>query len=222
MSTTDLKELISIYSNGVRLATAHDKVFKDECAYSFDTTETAETGLYVCLNTFVAVSREYLNVHYSKCQSHLYLRIKTLRKQVQQPQDEAKASANKPSRFGLGVEGGFDLNERQFVFETQYSLFVYPEERELVLNGEGNVEEGADDIDARVRQSVQSVIRAESQALKEELACQASAWDGEKRFVTKHATNLLQLPEPPQISPNPANWKCQGRNILGALFCYCW
>jgi uncharacterized UBP type Zn finger protein len=69
----DLKE--------IRIATQHDKVYKDECAYSFDTSES-ETGLFVCLNTFVAVSKKYLTVHFNKTNSHFYLHIKTYRKKV--------------------------------------------------------------------------------------------------------------------------------------------
>ena len=51
-------------------------------------------------------------------------------------------------------------------------------------------------------------MKAESNALKEELASLTTAWDGEQRFVSKHSANLLQLPNPIQISPNPADWKC--------------
>lgn len=206
---TDIKQLSEKYATEVRVATAYDKVYKDECAYSYDTTETTETGLYVCLKTFAAVSRQFLDTHFGKTQSHLYLRIKTERRRVESIEDNdepEKKKSNPPTKLALGVEGGFDLNEKQFYFETYYWLYVHPEGVETKLNAEGS----AENVDERVIKSIQSVIKADSAAMKEELACQAASWDGEKRFVSKHAASLLQLPSPPQISPNPANWKCEG------------
>ena len=56
------------------------------------------------------------------------------------------------------------------------------------------------------KKSIDSIINAESVTYKEELASQVQAWDGEQRFVTKHAKNLLQLPVERQIPPT--GWKC--------------
>lgn len=63
-------------------------------------------------------------------------------------------------------------------------------------------------LNERVVKSIASVVKAESNLLREELAAMTTAWDGEKRFVSKHSANLVQLPNPTQISPNPNNWKC--------------
>ena len=78
---SDIKTLIEKYANQARVATQHDKVYKDECVYSYDTSES-EHGLYVCLSTFISVSKTLLPVHFSKTQSNLYLKIKTSRKEV--------------------------------------------------------------------------------------------------------------------------------------------
>ena len=78
---TDIKNLIEKYANQARIAAQHDKVYKDECVYTYETSES-ENGLFVCLNTFVSVSKAFLPVHYSKTQSNLYLKIKTWRKEV--------------------------------------------------------------------------------------------------------------------------------------------
>lgn len=201
-----MNSAIEKYASECRVATAYDKVYKDECAYSYDTTESAD-GLFLCLKTFVAVSRQYLAVHADKTNSHLYLRTRTHRKRVIGEQDdEPEKKKAAPTKLGLGVEGGFDLSEKQFYFDSEHWLYVHPDGVEVQLSADGD----AQGLDERIRKSVQSVLRAESQALKEELANQAASWDGEKRFVTKHAASLLQLPSAPQISPNPATWKCQG------------
>ncbi len=102
--------------------------------------------------------------------------------------------------MGLGVEGGFDLKDKQFYFEHSYSIYIYPEDKLLSLpNGEIFLTD-------RVKKSVDSIISAESVTYKEELASQVQAWDGEQRFITKHAMNLLQLPVERQIPPT--GWKC--------------
>ena len=75
------KALIEVHSNDAKIATEHDKVYKDECVYSYDTPES-EHGLFVCLNTFIGLSKRSLYAHHLKTNSHLYLNIKTFRKEV--------------------------------------------------------------------------------------------------------------------------------------------
>ena len=79
----DIKTLVEKYSKEARIATINDKVYKDECVYSFDTPES-QTGLFVCLSTFIGVSHDLLPVHFAKTGSHLYLHIKTWRREVSQ------------------------------------------------------------------------------------------------------------------------------------------
>ncbi len=79
---SELKPLIEKYSSEARVVSPNDRVYKDECMFSFDTTES-ENGLYVCLNRFIGVSKKYLPLYFGKTNSHLYLRIKTWRKEVQ-------------------------------------------------------------------------------------------------------------------------------------------
>ena len=107
--------------------------------------------------------------------------------------------------MGIGVEGGFDLNATQFYFEHEYALFVHPEEKSLKLNPDNSNSE----LTSLVQKSIASIISAESFTYKEELASQAASWDGETRIVSKHSKNLLQLPNPVQIPPEPRLWKCE-------------
>jgi len=84
-------------------------------------------------------------------------------------------------------------------------LYIYPEEREVKLDSKTYNHEI---LTEKVQQSIVSVINAESNYLKDELAAMTTAWDGEQRFVSKHSANLFQLPDAPRISPNPNDWKC--------------
>lgn len=203
---SDLKELVEKYSQQVKIATPNDKVYKDECVYSFDNPES-DTGLFVCLQTFVGVSRDYLQTHHAKTKSHLYLRLKTHRRELVKNQDDAsdEPEKKKPTKFGIGIAGGFDLNEKEFYFDNDYALFIYPEERQIQLD-KANL--STLDLNDRVRKSIESIINNESIYQKEELAAQALSWDGEKRFVSKHSANLHQVANPAQISSNPDSWKC--------------
>lgn len=203
--SAELKELVEKYSNQARIATANDKIYKDECVYSYESPESPN-GLYVCLKTFIGVGHEFLPIHFAKSDSHLYLHIKTLRREILKNDDSTgEPEKKRPSKLGIGVEGGFDLNDKQFYFEHDYSLYVYPENKELKL--EENISDSF--LTEQVRKSVQSVIKAESITLKEELASQAASWDGETRFISKHSANLLQLPNSIKISPDPNSWKCE-------------
>jgi ubiquitin carboxyl-terminal hydrolase 5/13 len=210
----ELKDLVEKYASEVKVATQNDKVYKDECVYSFETPES-ETGLFVCLQTFICVAKQYLDVHHSKTKSHLFLRIKTTRKELVKEEEINEPEKKKPSKFGIGIEGGFDINEKQFVFEHEYALFVYPEQSEIKLD-ERNLNEHV--LNERVRKSIESIIKSESITQKEDLASQAASWDGEKRIVSKHSANLTQTPNPTQISPNPTSWKCEVCGITNNLW----
>ena len=80
---TDLKNLVEKYSNEARLATANDKVYKDQCVYTYETPFSPD-GLYVCLNRFIGVARSMIPIYFDKTKSHLYLRIKMSRQEVTQ------------------------------------------------------------------------------------------------------------------------------------------
>ena len=53
----------------------YDKVYKDECMFSFDTPFSPE-GLYVNLHTWQAFGAEYVELDASKSGNSLYLRQK--------------------------------------------------------------------------------------------------------------------------------------------------
>lgn len=81
---SDPRELLAKYASNIRVPSALDRIYKDECVYSYDTSESPD-GLFVCLKTFICVGRENLERHFRKTQSHLYLHIKTHRIEVSIP-----------------------------------------------------------------------------------------------------------------------------------------
>ena len=57
----------------------NDKVFKDECFYSFDSPESG-SGLYVCLNRWIGVGRKYLEKYSNRTDNKIFLHIKKIKK----------------------------------------------------------------------------------------------------------------------------------------------
>jgi len=110
-----------------------DKVYKDECVYSFDTPESPG-GLYVGLSSFLGLSRECVELHYRKTLEPLYLHIRKTRKPPPPPPSGEEAPLpKKPTRLAIGVEGGFDGGVEKVEYEEQHSLVILPEFATITL-----------------------------------------------------------------------------------------
>jgi ubiquitin carboxyl-terminal hydrolase 5/13 len=97
-------DLLSTHVAGVRVPRGGDKVYKDECSFSFDTPES-DGGLFVCLSTFLGFSREFVELHYRKTGHTLYLNIQ--RRRIEEPTVEKAEDAppnKKPTKMALGKE----------------------------------------------------------------------------------------------------------------------
>ena len=60
----------------VRVPTAEDKIFKDECPFTFETPDL-EHGLYICLKNFIAVGSKMLRTYHecTGCRAFLNYKI---------------------------------------------------------------------------------------------------------------------------------------------------
>ena len=56
-----------------------DRVYKDECFFSFDSPE-CDRGLYVCLNRWIGVGHKYLSRYSNRTDNKIFLHIKRTRK----------------------------------------------------------------------------------------------------------------------------------------------
>uniref|UniRef100_A0AAZ3Q307 Ubiquitin carboxyl-terminal hydrolase 13 n=1 Tax=Oncorhynchus tshawytscha TaxID=74940 RepID=A0AAZ3Q307_ONCTS len=77
----DLGELLVPYMPTIRVPRTGDRVFKSECAFSYDSPES-EGGLYVCMNTFLGFGREHVERHYRKTGQSVYMLLKRHVKEV--------------------------------------------------------------------------------------------------------------------------------------------
>ncbi|MBN3286001.1 UBP13 hydrolase, partial [Polyodon spathula] len=80
----DLGELLVPFMPTIRVPRIGDRVFKSECAFSYDSPE-AEGGLYVCMNTFLGFGREHVERHYRKTGQCVYMHLKRTMKEVSKP-----------------------------------------------------------------------------------------------------------------------------------------
>ncbi|CAG5125346.1 unnamed protein product [Candidula unifasciata] len=181
-----------------------EKVYKDECAFSFDNPESPD-GLYICMNTFLGLGKRYLQQYFEKTGHGVFLNIRRLRKEI--PKDETLA-AEKPSKLAIGVEGGFQTDEKRFEFEERASIVVLPQWFEIPYPSDG--------IPDQVQLSATMIMMAEDAAKQEEAAAMAGTWEGEKLRISKHAENLQQLSTGKKIPPS--GWRCERCDLTTNLW----
>ena len=181
-----------------------EKVFKDECAFSFDNPES-ETGLYICMNKFLGLGKPYVEPYFRKTGNAVFLHIKRIRKEI--PKSEAPPE-KKVTKLAIGVEGGFNVDDKQFEFEETYSVVVLPDWTVIPLPNQ--------DIPDMVQISVESILATEDASKMAEAAAMASTWEGEERKVSKYAENLLQLDN--GIKVPPKGWKCEKCDLTSNLW----
>lgn len=192
----------ALQQSEVRVPLGGDRVYKDQCVYSFDSPESLD-GLYVCLYSFLGFGKDHVLSYCKKTGRRLFLHIKRTKK-VQQPVEADKDVAEvKPTRLALGVDGGFDGGQAKEEYEETYSLVILPEYIIITLP---NTE-----LPTKVLESINAIIAAENVSKKEAIL----AWDGEKRPISKHST-LQQLDNGVKIPPS--GWKCSKCDLTNNLW----
>jgi ubiquitin carboxyl-terminal hydrolase 5/13 len=181
----------------VRVPQGGDKVYKDECVYSFQTPES-EGGLYVGLKSFIGLAPEFLDLHHRKTGESLYLHITRTQKPLppKPPRDEEEAPpTKKPTRLALGVEGGFDGGaEPEVEWEELHEVVALPSKSAVTLPNS--------QLPPKIQEAVDGVLAAQTASKVDAIA----AWEGDKRTVSKYAENLVQLDNGVKIPPS--GWKC--------------
>lgn len=193
--------------NKIKIPLGGDKVFKDECAYSFDTPESP-TGLYICMNTFLGLGKQHVEHHCKKTYNTVFLHIKRRRKAIRKTSEDPPPQ-KKPTRLAIGVEGGFDAHQKTFEFVEETSIVVLPD---WIVYPFPNPE-----LPEMVRMSASSILEAEDALKMEEAAMMAAGtWEGDKKIISKHAESLLQLDNGKKIPPT--GWKCEQCDLTTNLW----
>lgn len=193
------------YMPNVRIASADDRVFKDECVYTFDTPESPD-GLFICLKTFLGVGRNVLEKHASMYGQNVYLRHRRTR-HVKEQQNQTATSTTKtddgesmPKRLAIGVPDGFNPDGPEYEFDDRYSLLLLPQYNEIDW-------QPPDKLPDLLITAVEAIQKAQSANRIAEAAAQNATWDGEFRVISQYYDDLVQLDN--GITVPPSGWVCQ-------------
>jgi len=112
----------AVLQGDVRVPLGGDKVYKDQCVYSFDTpvsnitsrehfchmqsTQESAGGLYVCLYSFLGFGKDHVQSYCMRSGRRLFLHIKKTKKPPQPV--EKTEEVKKPTRLAIGGLPGYN------------------------------------------------------------------------------------------------------------------
>ena len=175
-----------------------DKVYKDECLYSFDS-PFSTAGLYVNLSTWCGYGEQWYLEDAHKTGHRLYLHQKW--EQVERTKDPspATAAAAEPTSLAIGVPGGF-LSESKYDIVKTHSLVV------LTDTGPVSLALPCSELPEFVSNVAQAVIDHDGMRS----TMQLDSWSADQNIVeSKYARDLLQLQNGRKISQDPRTWVCE-------------
>jgi len=187
-------EVITANLGRVRSPGAADKVYKDECFYSFDSPECAR-GLYVCMNRWLGVGEEHLQRYSRRTDNVVFLHIKRTRKEKEESES---AVPEKVSKLAINMEGGFHTDQ-EVEWEEEAAVVVLPSMERIPITSA--------ELPMAVSLSVAAIRTAVSATRQSQIDSAKGTWDGEALVVSKHAETLTQVASPPAIPPS--GWRCQ-------------
>ncbi|GCC22776.1 hypothetical protein chiPu_0001166 [Chiloscyllium punctatum] len=188
----DIGELLVPYMPTIRVPRSGDRVYKSECAFSFDSPES-EGGIYVCMSTFLGFGREHVERHYRKTGQCVYMHLK---RTIKEKATGASGGGvpKKKSQIIFELEKNEDLNNEDYEYEDEAKLVIFPDHYEIPLP---NIEE----LPALVTIACDAVLAARSPFEKQD----SESWEEELKD-SKHENNLQQLDNGVRIPPS--GWKC--------------
>ena len=190
-----------------RVATAHDSVLNSECAYTFHSPFTTDKGIVVNLETFMGTIQE-MAFEGSTSDEGLFVRI--VKKRVPKEEEKGKEAEgdvdDKPTKLGIGVEGGFQGEDDKFTVETSHSVVVLARDGTIKAEEPYTAETKAK-FPESIQKSVDSIIHHSGMAVQQDL----KVWelDDEPKPVSKYAEGLPFVDNGRMISPDPSEWKCE-------------
>ncbi|MGH0121219.1 UNVERIFIED_CONTAM: hypothetical protein FKN15_071559 [Acipenser sinensis] len=185
----DLGELLVPFMPTIRVPRIGDRVFKSECAFSYDSPES-EGGLYVCMNTFLGFGREHVERHYRKTGQCVYMHLKRTIKEAMQRCTLICLKEALNLTFFSDLDLNCDFNGDDYEYEDEARLVIFPDHYEIPLP---NIEE----LPALVTIACDAVLNAKSPYRRQE----PDSWDDEIQ-VSKHASGLRQLDNGVRIPPS--------------------
>ncbi|KAH0517090.1 Ubiquitin carboxyl-terminal hydrolase 13 [Microtus ochrogaster] len=193
MAAGDLGELLVPHMPTIRVPRSGDRVYKNECAFSYDS-PNSEGGLYVCMNTFLAFGREHVERHFRKTGQSVYMHLKRHMREKVRAASAGALPKRRNSKLFLDLDMDDDLNSDEYEYEDEAKLVIFPDHYEIALP---NIEE----LPALVTIACDAVLSSKSPYRKQD----PDTWENELP-VSKYANNLAQLDNGVRVPPS--GWKC--------------
>uniref|UniRef100_A0A5F9DA58 Ubiquitin carboxyl-terminal hydrolase n=1 Tax=Oryctolagus cuniculus TaxID=9986 RepID=A0A5F9DA58_RABIT len=193
MAAGDIGELLVPLMPTIRVPRSGDRVYKNECAFSYDS-PNSEGGLYVCMNTFLAFGREHVERHFRKTGQSVYMHLKRHVREKVRGASGGALPKRRNSKIFLDLDTDDDLNSDDYEYEDEAKLVIFPDHYEIALP---NIEE----LPALVTIACDAVLSSKSPYRKQD----PDTWENELP-VSKYANNLTQLDNGVRIPPS--GWKC--------------
>ncbi|CAM9300907.1 unnamed protein product [Heterosigma akashiwo] len=203
---------------GVQPPSNYEKVYKDECMFSFDT-PFSPGGLFVNLRTrqgfgAARVAADAARRGAPAPAAYLHLRARKVRR----PEAEAAAAAGGATELAIGTAGGFLTDDQKWETRTETALVLPPDGGGGGDSGLGGWRRvplphpGVPDMAATLVQGILDHAGAAAQA-------DVDAWQANEEVpVSKYADALLQVDNGKRISPDPATWRCEESGLQENLW----
>lgn len=198
-------DLIRDGMKSVRVPTRNDRVYKNECMFSFDTPESP-TGLFTSLTTWQSFGADFVDRDYEKHKNPIYLK-QVWKRVASTEKDVDMTDKPVPTKMAIGVEGGFDLEKKPFEKHVSNYLVVLPSRQEIKLPNE--------QLPSIITMAIDAVLKHDG---VERAAQVAAAWEEEDRKESKYARDLPQIDNGIKISPDPRQWQCEESGMTENLW----
>lgn len=196
MTTLQALPIIRAEMSKLRVPVASDKVYKDECMFSFDS-PFSDGGLFVNMVTLKGYGKDYLDKDMQSTGCKLYLHLKwdqVAKKSIEVSEDKA----SEPSKLAIGISGGF-MSEEAYDVVKEHFLAVYDGYKLLSIPFP----------DQELPEFVSNVAQAiiDHDGMKSNM--QVASWDADdEKFVSRYAADLEQAnPSGKKIPQDPKLWK---------------
>jgi ubiquitin carboxyl-terminal hydrolase 5/13 len=221
-----VQALLESSASLVRVPTASDAVYKNECVYSFHT-PFHEGGLWVSLSSWIGTAPVWAGTS-----DALFLRIVQERR-LKETNDESMGTVptedpsstststsstdsatatNAPMKVAIGVPGGFPLDRYETI--STYSILVVDNSTKDPSTGAPVIvaevpytSEDRHTFPVLVAQAVEAILHHAGTTLQQDV--QAWALDQDDIPVSKYAADLPFIDNGVTISPDPTAWQCQ-------------
>lgn len=185
----------------VQKPSAYDTVYKDECAFSFDT-PFSRGGLFLNLSTLCGVGSDFLSLDHRRTGNTIYLHQRFTKTLVPKPKEGEDDKKDEPTQMAIGIDGGFDVDDAgKYEVNESYELVVY---------------NGADDSKRTTpypNDDLPFIVTDAIEAIKTHAGfheqTETAVWREEFK-ESKYARTLEQLPatNATKISPDSSKWVC--------------